>query len=214
MSKRPNFVFIITDQQRADHLGCYGNKVIHTPNIDALARQGFRSEGFYVANPVCMPNRASIMTGRMPSLHRVRHNGIELDLTETTFVEMLREAGYRTSLVGKSHLQCIHNAPAAYPKPAERLSREARRSDGGPYGQEMETTWETNPRHDLKYPYYGFEHARLSIMHADRQQGHWRRWLRTQVRDADRLIGPENAFPTPDFELSKVRQAWRTRVAG
>ena len=44
MSKRPNFLFIITDQQRADHLGAYGNAIVRTPNIDALARGGFRAE--------------------------------------------------------------------------------------------------------------------------------------------------------------------------
>ncbi|MEO7242506.1 MAG: sulfatase-like hydrolase/transferase, partial [Variovorax sp.] len=209
---QPNFLFIITDQQRADHLGCYGNTVVRTPHIDALARRGFRSERFYVANPVCSPNRASIMTGRMPSLHRLRHNGIELSFTETTFPQLLMDAGYRTALNGKSHLQCIHAAPAAYPTPEERLSPEARRPDGGRHGQEQEKTWENDPEHDLDLPYYGFERVRLSIMHADRQQGHWRRWLRQQLPDADKLIGPDNAIPTPEYELVKSRQAWRTQV--
>lgn len=212
MSQRPNFLFIITDQHRADHLGCYGNKTVRTPHIDALASQGLRGERFYVANPVCSPNRASIVTGRMPSQHRVRHNGIELDLTETTFIDRLREAGYRTALVGKAHLQCIHDSPAHYPKPEERLPREARRPDGGPHGQELETIWEEDPKHDLVYPYYGFERADLSIMHGDAQLGHWRRWIRTQTEDADRLIGPQNAIPAPELELAKLKQAWRTRV--
>ena len=211
-NSQPNFLFIITDQHRADHLGCYGNKVVRTPNIDSLAAAGLRAERFHVANPVCSPNRASIVTGRMPSQHRVRHNGIELDMTETTFIDQLRLAGYRTTLVGKSHLQCIHNHPAQYPLPAERLPREARRGDGGPHGQEMENLWEENPQHDLVYPYYGFERADLSIMHSDSQFGHWRRWIRAQIPDADRLIGPENAIPTPEIELAKLGQAWRTRV--
>ena len=209
---KPNFLFIITDQQRADHLGCYGNDILRTPHIDALARRGFKSERFHVANPVCMPNRASIMTGRMPSLHRVRHNGIELDLSETTFTQLLLDAGYRTALVGKSHLQCIHRAGAEYPSAEDRLTPEARRPDVGRHGQEMETLWEADPQHDLQYPYYGFERASLSIMHADRQYGHWRRWLRSQRADADKLIGPENAIATPEFELTKSHQAWRTRV--
>lgn len=209
---QPNFVFIITDQQRADHVGCYGNKTLRTPNIDALAKKGFRSERFYVANPVCMPNRASLMTGRMPSLHGVRHNGVDLRLSETTFVELLLDAGYLTTLVGKAHLQCIHAMPAYYPKAEERLRREARHPDGGRYEQELELTWETDPEHELLYPYYGFAEARLTIMHGDRQQGHWRRWLRKQVKDADCLLGPENAIPTLGFELPAAKQAWRTRV--
>lgn len=206
-----NFVFIITDQQRADHLGCYGNKVLRTPNIDALARRGFLADRFYVANPVCMPNRASLMTGRMPSLHGVRHNGVDLRVSETTFVHLLLEAGYQTTLVGKAHLQCIHDMPAFYPRAEERLEREARRADGGRYEQELESHW-NQADHDLTYPYYGFARAALTVMHGDDQYGHWRRWLRAQDRDADRLIGPENAIPTPEIALREARQAWRTRV--
>src|SRR6185369_16472412 len=102
---RPNFLFIVTDQHRADHLGCYGNPIVRTPNIDGLAAKGVCFDNFYVASPICMPNRATLMTGRMPSVHGVRHNGIPLSLAATTFADQLRLAGYRTSLVGKSHLQ-------------------------------------------------------------------------------------------------------------
>lgn len=88
---------------------------MRTPHIDSLARGGFRAEHNYVATPICMPNRATLMTGRMPSAHGVRHNGIELALEETTFVDVLREAGYRTALVGKGHLQNITSAPPQWP---------------------------------------------------------------------------------------------------
>src|SRR5690554_1715111 len=98
--RRPNFLFIITDQQRADYLGCYGHPVLKTPNIDSLAERGVRFNRCYVNTPICMPNRASLMTGRMPSAHGVRHNGIPLDPDSNTFVHLLREAGYRTALVG------------------------------------------------------------------------------------------------------------------
>jgi arylsulfatase A-like enzyme len=209
----PNFLFIITDQQRADHLGCYSNPIVRTPHIDALARAGFRAEQFYVSTPICMPNRATLMTGRMPSVHGVRHNGIELSLDETTFVEMLREAGYHTALVGKAHLQNITGAPAQWPPdPRERQPRDARRRGPGRYGQELGPAWEKDSQHELTLPYYGFETVDLSIRHADEQYGHWRRWVRAQTKDADRLIGPENAIPAPEFELTKCRQAWRTRV--
>ena len=97
---RPNFLLFITDQQRADHLGCYGNPIVRTPAIDAIARNGWLAEEFYTATPICMPNRASLMTGRMPSRHGVRHNGIELTFDETTFVEVLRAAGYATAHIG------------------------------------------------------------------------------------------------------------------
>ena len=213
MSRPPNFLFIITDQQRADHLGAYGNPIVRTPHIDSLARGGFRAEHFYVATPICMPNRATLMTGRLPSVHGVRHNGIELSLEETTFVDVLREAGYHTALVGKGHLQNITGAPPQWPPdPGERLPREARRRGADGYGQELGSTWEADPDHELSLPYYGFAAVDLSIRHADQQYGHWRRWLRAQAKDADELIGPEHAIPAPEFELTKCRQAWRTRV--
>jgi arylsulfatase A-like enzyme len=72
--------------------------------------------------------------------------------------------------------------------------------------------WEDDSSFDLALPYYGFEHVRLTIGHADEQHGHWRRWLREQVADADALIGPDNAIPTPELALAASRQAWRTRV--
>ena len=74
MERAPNFLFIITDQHRADHLGCYGNPIVKTPNIDRLAQAATRFDNFYVATPICMPNRATFMTGRMPSLHGARLN--------------------------------------------------------------------------------------------------------------------------------------------
>ena len=69
MASQPNFLFLITDQHRADHLGCYGNRIVRTPTLDALARRGIVFDRYYVTTPVCMCNRATIMTGRMPSLH-------------------------------------------------------------------------------------------------------------------------------------------------
>jgi len=68
MGERSNFLLIIDDQHRADHLGCYSNAVVRTSNIDSIARRGARFTGFYVATPICMPNRATMMTGRMMSL--------------------------------------------------------------------------------------------------------------------------------------------------
>ena len=103
--KKPNFLFIMTDQQRADHLGCYGNKILKTPNIDNIAKNGVTFDEFYVANSTCMPNRASLITGRMPSVNGVLTNGQNLPIQSNTFVHLLRQGGYRTALFGKCHLQ-------------------------------------------------------------------------------------------------------------
>ncbi|MYJ70224.1 MAG: sulfatase-like hydrolase/transferase, partial [Rhodospirillaceae bacterium] len=105
MIERPNFLFFMTDQQRADYLSCAGNPLLRTPHIDSIAARGTRFDRFYVASPICMPNRATILTGRMPSLHGVRMNGIPLGLDATCFTHLLKRAGYRTALMGKAHLQ-------------------------------------------------------------------------------------------------------------
>ena len=103
MATRPNFLLFITDQHRADYLGCYGHPILKTANIDSIAARGTRFERFYVATPVCMPNRSSLMTGLVPSVHGVRSNGSPLSLLSNTFIDALRAAGYPTALVGKSH---------------------------------------------------------------------------------------------------------------
>ena len=70
MSTRPpNILLIITDQQRADHVGFGGNEIVRTPNLDALAARGIVFDRALVANPICMPNRSSMLTGRVPSAH-------------------------------------------------------------------------------------------------------------------------------------------------
>ena len=70
---RPNVVFIIVDNQSPWTCGCYGNTEILTPGIDRLAREGVRFTNAFCTNPVCSPNRATLMTGLMPSQHGV-HN--------------------------------------------------------------------------------------------------------------------------------------------
>ena len=181
---RPNFLLIMTDQQRADHLGCSGHRVLQTPNIDSIADRGVTFDRFYVATPICMPNRATLMTGRMPSVHGVRHNGIPLSLRATTFVELMRQAGYRTAMVGKSHLQNMLDRPPLVPdtrdpalaKPPPELD-EASQAEPGRYDQEYALRWRRDPERTMDLPYYGFETVDLAIQHADQVDGHYTGWL-------------------------------------
>jgi len=219
MNKRPNFLFIITDQHRADHLGCCGNSVLRTPNIDRLAHNGTRFDNFYVATPICMPNRATLMTGRMPSLHGSRQNGIPLSLNATTFVEILSAAGYDTALMGKCHLQSINGnppiegMPTSHPEwllPPEQL-READKTltTQGRYDQELPSTWEREVGFEPTLPYYGFNHVELAIGHGDKTVGHYARWLKARHPNPDALRGPENQLPGNHYVAP---QAWRTRI--
>lgn len=216
--KQPNFLFIITDQHRADHLGCYGNSVVQTPHIDSLASSGARWERFYVANPICMPNRASIMTGRLSSLHGARHNGIALSKDQTTFVELLREAGYNTGLIGKSHLQSFTGLPAtntyaADPNkiaPSEGL-RDAIKNNrrSAEYDLEVIGQWDTPLAERIDGHFYGFDHVEVAADHADKASGDYLLWAREQRADFDELVGPENAIG--DNRINPP-QAWRTAV--
>ena len=218
-ANRPNFLLIITDQHRADHLACYGNPVVKTPSIDRLAAAGTRFDRFYVATPICMPNRATLMTGRMPSLHGARQNGIPLPLTATTFVDVMRAAGYHTALVGKCHLQSINGNlptigmpapdPGLTPPPARLREAENTLSEHGRYDQELPSTWEREPDFEPTLPYYGFSHVELAIGHGDKSVGHYGRWLKEHHPDPDSLRGPANQLPGNTYNAP---QAWRTRV--
>lgn len=106
--ERPNIVFVITDDQRWDQLGCNGHPVLQTPHIDRLAREGANFSNFFVCTPLCSPSRASFLTGLYPHTHQVINNDkLGLDVvshTLMTFPRQLREHGYETAFIGKWHM--------------------------------------------------------------------------------------------------------------
>ena len=210
---RPNFLVFITDQQRFDHVGYAGNKIVRTPNIDRIASGGVAFSRFTVASPVCQPNRATLMTGRLPSLHGVRHNGIPLPYGAATFVELMRTAGWRTALIGKSHLQNMVSGPSVFRREWTQAAppaamREAILPDGGDYLQEDPSRWQ-DARHRVTTPYYGFDHVELCDGHGDQTHGDWWNWLRARGADPAKITGAANQLPG---NTMKVPQAWRTRV--
>lgn len=99
-----NVLFIMADQLRRDHLGCYGHPYLRTPHIDALARRGVRFEQAYVNSGVCGPSRMSFYTGRYPSSHGATWNRVPLSIGEMTLGEYLRDAGRNLTLAGKTHV--------------------------------------------------------------------------------------------------------------
>ena len=218
MADQPNILFIITDQHRADYLGSYGHRVVQSPNIDSLAQRGRAFDRFYVANPVCQPNRATLMTGRMPSVHGVRHNGINLSVNSVTFLDLMRDAGYKTALLGKSHLQNMTGGDprVTFPEPANGETppppalREAKLADAPNdiYEQEHPKNWEPDSTYKMTLPFYGFEEVALTTGHGDKVGGAYNKWFEDRHPNSDSLRGPENALPH-DYTCP---QAWRTAV--
>jgi choline-sulfatase len=106
--KRPNVLWIQTDEHRPDSLGCYGSKWARTPNVDRLAAEGTTFHECHVQSPVCVPSRTSMLTGRYPQELGVFDNskayqdGV-LNPAMKTFPNLFADAGYRTASLGKWH---------------------------------------------------------------------------------------------------------------
>jgi N-acetylglucosamine-6-sulfatase len=104
----PNIVFILTDDQRAGYLGIAGHRVIKTPNIDRIGREGVWFKNAFAVTPLCSPSRASFLTGLYAHQHRVINNdklGIDVaGFNLLTWPRQLREAGYETAFIGKWHM--------------------------------------------------------------------------------------------------------------
>src|SRR5947209_11470720 len=116
-TQKPNVIFIISDQFRADNLGCMGlNPMNLTPNLDALARRGTLFRNAFSSQPVCAPARATIFTGQYPEKHGVWRNSIPLSTTATTLAGTLRAAGYTANYIGKWHLSIPTEQGAVSPE--------------------------------------------------------------------------------------------------
>ncbi len=102
-SSRPNIVFLLTDDQRADTLGCMGNKLIRTPNIDRLANCGVTFDNAFVTTAICMTSRASILTGQYAARHGIWdfRTSFTPEQLAATYPALLKAAGYHVGFIGK-----------------------------------------------------------------------------------------------------------------
>lgn len=101
---KPNIIFVFSDQQRWDTLGCYGQKLDVSPNLDRLAKKGVLFENAFTCQPVCGPARACVQTGKYATQTGCYRNGIALKPDEKTIAKYFSQNGYETGYIGKWHL--------------------------------------------------------------------------------------------------------------
>jgi arylsulfatase A-like enzyme len=104
---KPNILFVLTDDQRWDSLGCAGHPFLKTPNIDRIAKEGAYFKNAFVTLPLCSPSRASFLTGKYAHTHGIKGNGNDggpISHQLDTYPMHLQKAGYETAAIGKLHM--------------------------------------------------------------------------------------------------------------
>jgi arylsulfatase A-like enzyme len=196
-ARRRKILFITTDQQRYDTLGCNGGALARTPVVDGLAAEGIRFERAIPQSVVCMPSRSTMITGQHPTTHGVWMNGVPLPVDAPSAAQVLHDAGYRTALVGKSHFE-------PYFDPFMRFTENALSAVG------------TTPPGGT---HRGFEHMELAT-HGAMGLLHYSRWLRAEhpkalgmfyaAVDADLQVNAAGGGDTgaPQVHVNPVPREW------
>ena len=198
-------LFVTTDQQRYDTLGCNGGILARTPIVDRLAADGIRYERAVPQSVVCMPSRSTMLTGQHPSTHGVWMNGVALPVDAPSVAAELHRAGYRTALIGKPHFEPFLDPFGRFPE--NRLARE-----GVPTAE--------SPWHDGTVgPHRGFDHLELAT-HSPMGGLHYARFMQAEhpedlggfsaVLDADLEVNAAGGGATgaPQVKDNPVAREW------
>ncbi len=168
-------LFVTTDQQRYDTIGCNGGAVARTPVIDGLAAQGIRYERAVPQSVVCMPSRSTMLTGQYPTTHGVWMNGVPLPVDAPSVAAELQRSGYRTALIGKAHFQ-----PFIDP-----FARFAENRIAGSGAETAQSPW----RDGTVGPHRGFEHLEFAT-HGAAGSLHYAQWLQQNHPEAVAMFYP------------------------
>jgi arylsulfatase A-like enzyme len=103
--EKPNILFIMTDDHSYQTISAYDNRLIETPNLDKIAKDGVIFRNSFVGNSICAPSRATMLTGKHTHINGQMNNSVTFDGSQQTFPKLLQKSGYQTALVGKWHLK-------------------------------------------------------------------------------------------------------------
>ncbi|MGE4490207.1 MAG: sulfatase, partial [Kiritimatiellales bacterium] len=190
--KKPNILLIVTDQQRPDLFGAAGRIPIQTPAEDRLCKEGVMFKRAYSPCPLCTPARATLVSGQYPSRHRAWSIGVDTPMDVLSLPQILREqGGYRTGIIGKSHLLSCHREGSLEALPHIRDLDYFRKWTG---------------------PWFGFEYAKISVGHVAENHAysmHYGVWLEnhgvpaeppyfSRTCDAHEVIGADRQWALPE----------------
>ncbi len=198
-------LFVTTDQQRFDTLGCNGGMLARTPVVDRLAAGGIRYERAVPQSVVCMPSRSTMLTGQHQATHGVWMNGVPLPGDAPSVATLLHRAGYRTALIGKAHFE-------PFLDPLGRFTENQLATSGAP-------TVEALQYDGLPGPHRGFEHLQFAT-HGATGWLHYARWMGEhhpeaaggyyQVLDADLEVNAAGFGDTgaPQVKHNPIPREW------
>ncbi|MGR3837151.1 MAG: sulfatase family protein [Cognatishimia sp.] len=189
---KKNVILIMTDQQRADSLGCTGNGIVKTPNIDALARRGAVFTKHFTPHQICSPSRSTLFSGKYARSHGLTRNGVALPQDVPLISHDFKAAGYTTHGVGKFHFQPIL-APKEHQMP------------------DSNAFWQLPESQEWRGPFYGFDTVDVLIGESvsATEGGHYARWLASKAPGAAALYQPENAL---EPQTGDIDEAWKSAI--